>query len=284
MLRGTISPMKRVVLWMGLLAAAILVACSGRGVGPQPFNVLPQSADTTNAMMAASTCTKTPVPTGEGVGYGQINGCDDQFTPSNDVSSGNQPVPYPGGTLPCAPSMITNKYHVHAFVGIIVNGKQIALADGAGMYKPQGDFTFTPPPGQTWKPIPNWTEYANCYYQLHTHDASGVVHIEDGNFAQAPFTSHFMLGTFFDVWKQTLSTTQIGPFIAPSGTTVHAYVAQPKTVVGTIPNQCPSTSRCPYIAYNGNPRSIPLESHTTIWLVIGAPPASFPPIVYNTEY
>lgn len=275
--------MKRAVLWTGLVAAAVLVACSGRGVSPQSSNVLPQSADINNGTLAAGTCTKTPVPTGEAVGYGQINGCDDQFTPT-DGSPSNQTVSSPAGSLPCASSMITNKYHVHAFVGFIINGKQIALADGAGMYKPQGDFTFTPPPGQTWKPIPNWTEYANCYYQLHTHDASGAVHIEDGNFAQAPFTSHFALGTFFKIWGQALSTTQIGPFIAPAGTTVHAYVAQPTTVVGTVPNQCPSTSRCPYRLYGADPRSIPIESHTTIWLVIGAIPASFPPIVYFTEY
>lgn len=62
--------------------------------------------------------------------------------------------------------MSESNYHVHAFVGIIVNGKQIALPDGLGMKSPGADSGGV-------------TSTASCFYYLHTHEASGVVHIED---------------------------------------------------------------------------------------------------------
>ena len=41
-----------------------------------------------------------------------------------------------------------------------------------------------------------------CLYWLHTHDATGIVHIE------SPDTRTYTLGQFFDVWGQPLSATR----------------------------------------------------------------------------
>jgi hypothetical protein len=41
-----------------------------------------------------------------------------------------------------------------------------------------------------------------CIYSLHTHDTSGIVHIE------SPDNRSYTLGNLFDIWGQRLSTTQ----------------------------------------------------------------------------
>ncbi len=53
---------------------------------------------------------------------------------------------------------------------------------------------------------------------LHTHDTSGVIHIESA--ADVPFT----LGQLFTEWGQPLSANQIGPITAGSGEQVRLYV------------------------------------------------------------
>jgi hypothetical protein len=43
-----------------------------------------------------------------------------------------------------------------------------------------------------------------AFYYLHTHDDTGVIHIE------SPTSTEYTLGQFFAEWNQTLSSTQIG--------------------------------------------------------------------------
>lgn len=88
-----------------------------------------------------------------------------------------------------------------------------------------------------------------CLYWLHTHSTDGVIHVE------APETREFMLGQFLDVWQQTLtnSTTFFGSI---SNLNATAYVNGEK--------------------FEGDYRSIPLESLKEIVLVYGTPPANIP--------
>jgi hypothetical protein len=44
-----------------------------------------------------------------------------------------------------------------------------------------------------------------CLYWLHTHDTSGIVHIE------SPDARTYTLGQFFDIWGRPLSATRAGP-------------------------------------------------------------------------
>lgn len=72
-------------------------------------------------------------------------------------------------------------YHVH--VSIYINGKAVTI------------------PAQVGIPQTNDPNTA-CFYWMHTHDTSGVVHIE------APVQHDFMLGNFFHIWSQQFSQLQ----------------------------------------------------------------------------
>lgn len=122
-------------------------------------------------------------------------------------------------------------FHIHAHLAIYVNGTQKLLPYGVGIVPPyQLQQTSDGP----------FVAGGSKYYWLHTHDETGVIHIE------SPVQRTFTLGNFFDVWKQPLSATQVGPDKGK----VSAYVNGK--------------------AYTGDPRNIPLNAHAVIQLSVGA--------------
>jgi hypothetical protein len=90
-----------------------------------------------------------------------------------------------------------------------------------------------------------------CLYWLHTHDATGIMHIE------SPDTRTYTLGQFFDVWGQPLSATKAA-----------SLSGKLKVFVGTG-------------RVSGDPRSIVLKPHELITIeqgrTIAPPPFQFPP-------
>ncbi len=98
---------------------------------------------------------------------------------------------------------------------------------------------------------------SGCIYWLHTHDRSGVIHIE------APASQSetaFTLGDFFDVWGQPLDSTHVANLaLTPS-----------QTLVVFLDGQ----------RYGGDPRSVPLRPHAQITLEI-TPPLVDPPPAYS---
>jgi hypothetical protein len=79
---------------------------------------------------------------------------------------------------------------------------------------------------------------------LHTHDETGVVHLES-NQADATFT----LGEFFDVWGLKLSPTCIGGYCETGDKTLHVFVdGKP---------------------YRGDPRTLRLEDQEEIVIAYG---------------
>jgi hypothetical protein len=90
-----------------------------------------------------------------------------------------------------------------------------------------------------------------CLYWLHTHDATGIMHIE------SPDTRTYTLGQFFDVWGKPLSATRAGPLHGP----LKVFVGRARV--------------------SGDPRSIVLKPHELITLETGRtvtpPPFAFPP-------
>jgi hypothetical protein len=87
-------------------------------------------------------------------------------------------------------------YHIHAHLAIFVNGAQKNIPYGVGIIPPYSLDTSSGSP---------FVSGGSAYYYLHTHDETGIIHIESPN-------SHvYTLGNFFDVWKQPLSPTQVGP-------------------------------------------------------------------------
>ena len=120
-------------------------------------------------------------------------------------------------------------YHVHAHLAVYVNGQPRAIPYGIGIKQPVPEQTSAGP----------FVVQGDCFYWIHVHDLSGVIHIE------SPTQRTYTLGQFFDVWGQPLSSTQVGPASGP----VTAFV-----------NGAP---------YQGDPRSIPLTAHQVIQLDVG---------------
>jgi hypothetical protein len=89
----------------------------------------------------------------------------------------------------------------------------------------------------------------SCLYWLHTHSANGIIHIE------AAETREFLLGQFIDVWEQTL-TNSTAFFDSVSDMPVTAYVDGQR--------------------FEGDYRTIPLESLREIVLAYGTPPEDIP--------
>lgn len=87
-----------------------------------------------------------------------------------------------------------------------------------------------------------------CLFWLHTHSTDGVIHVE------SPTKKQFTLGQFLDIWNQTGSSK--GLFSAVEGKPVTAYVN------GT--------------QFQGDYRSIPLESRQEITMAYGKPPSEIP--------
>lgn len=70
-------------------------------------------------------------------------------------------------------------YHVHAHLSMYINGQQVQIPQGLGIASDQ-----------------------SCYYWLHTHDTTGVIHIE------SPSQQTFTLGTFFKEWNNVFPQLQ----------------------------------------------------------------------------
>ena len=138
-------------------------------------------------------------------------------------------------------------FHVHAHLAIYVNGEQKLVPYGIGIVAPYQLQTI--PPGEPAAGT-SFVGGGSKFYWLHTHDESGVIHIE------SPAQKTYTLGQFFDEWGQQLGPNQVGPNTGK----VTAYVN------GKV--------------FSGNPRDIPLDAHNVIQLDLGktvAPqPFSFP--------
>ena len=159
-------------------------------------------------------------------------GGDALLAPSGDAA---QSGPVDGITCDTSEQLL---FHIHAHVAVYVGGCQKLIAAGVGIGPP---LTFD-----------NGSVVGgSCFSWLHTHDETGIIHIE------SPVQRTFTLGDFFDVWGQPLSATQVGP---AKGTVTATLDGQP---------------------FTGDPRTIPLDAHAVVQLDVGAPlvapqPFTFP--------
>jgi hypothetical protein len=122
-------------------------------------------------------------------------------------------------------------YHVHAHLDVFVNGTHRLVPGGIGINMDD--------PGCAQA----------CISPLHTHDVSGIVHIESAT------PRSFTLGQFFTEWGVRLDKNCVGTYCTP-GTPVAVYV-------GGKP-------------VSGDPRTIELTDQREIAIVIGTPPAQIP--------
>jgi hypothetical protein len=138
------------------------------------------------------------------------------------------PTPPPATNVPCGPSEVFTR-HEHAHLTIVVRGQLRPVPASIGISATQ-----------------------ICW--LHTHDASGIIHVEAGD--QRTFT----LGDFFAVWRQPLGQTVVDGERAGSGEALRATVNQQ--------------------AHAGSPESIVLSDRQDIVVQLGPPFVQIPAYVW----
>ena len=110
--------------------------------------------------------------------------------------------------------------HIHAHLDVIVDGRPVAVPANIGI-----------------------DEENDAISPLHTHDTTGVIHIE------SPEKTTFTLGQFMTEWDVALDRGRIGGLTTGGGNELHAYVNGREV--------------------NGDPAAITLSAHDEIALVYG---------------
>jgi hypothetical protein len=142
------------------------------------------------------------------------------------------PTPSHAPNVPCGPSEVFTR-HDHAHLTILIHGQIKTVPAFVGI-----------------------TATSICW--LHTHDTSGIIHIEAGD------RRAFTLGDFFAEWGQPLSQSTIDGERAGSGESVQATL-----------NQLPE---------HGDLTAIVLSNHEDIVLQLGPPFLQLQPYVWPPGY
>jgi hypothetical protein len=82
--------------------------------------------------------------------------------------------------------------HIHPYVRIIIDGKNVTIPGAIGIENP------LPEGSSTWGEVYSGGS-ASCFEPVHTHDSSGLIHIE------SPDNQNYTLRDFFNIWAQTYS-------------------------------------------------------------------------------
>jgi hypothetical protein len=120
-------------------------------------------------------------------------------------------------------------FHIHAHLSMYIDGQPVQIPQNMGIASDN-----------------------SCLYWLHTHDTSGVIHIE------APANHTFTLGNFFDEWANQFSSLNY-----PSQLDLNGWTAY---VDGKL--------------YTGDFHKIPLGAHMLITLAYNTPNPKIDP-TYN---
>jgi hypothetical protein len=206
---------KRITAISLAIATSIAFACSSDSTQPTP-----PSGPAFGALQ--------PIEAGEMIGA--------QTYAAGDSSAGGQGAPVDG--IAC--DTTTPVQHIHVHLTLIANGQQRAIPLAVGVDDP-----FI---------LQNFVVAAGCYYWLHTHDATGIVHIE------APVTTTFNLGQFFAIWGEPLASDNVAGFTG----TVTAYVDS--------------------TLYTGDLGAIDFQEHRQITLIVGTVPDTIPMYAFPADY
>jgi hypothetical protein len=240
-----------------LALCAILATASA--CGGRTSSAIPSAPDSGVAPIMQQTASMTPdVLAPVVISQGAVNGADNLFTPRDgDTASGGQGQIVDG--IKCSSTMPDN-YHIHFYLGIVNEGRLIAIPDAIGMKNP----------GAASKGFINT---ASCFYNIHTHDASGMIHLESAS--NAPLSQVvYYLRNLLDIWGVPHSATRFGPFAGP----IHVYVG--KVPLGQVKVHS-------YNAYTGPYSALGLHSHEVIWIEIGKTyytASQLPSVEFYTEY
>lgn len=186
----------------------------------------------------ASTTTTGLIGTGDGPGAAGPPAPGGSTTTTSDAAAPGRQISAPWAAptrnvsalirragLPALPNERL-EYHIHSHLDVFVDGKPQTVPPDLGIDRAAG--VLSP---------------------LHTHDAEGIIHVE--NDKEADFT----LGQLFVQWDVRLDAACVGSYCR-STTPVKYYVDGAE--------------------YTGDPTKILFEQHREIAIVIGAPPADIP--------
>lgn len=140
---------------------------------------------------------------------------------SSSSSSASSNSPYAALNGVSCDSTEQLNYHIHAHISIYINGNAVQIPGNIGI-----------------------ANDGSCFYWLHTHDTSGIIHIE------SPTKKIYTLGQFSQLWGQRFSELQY-PIELDQNTDWQVYVNGK--------------------AYKGDFHSIPLEAHTLVTLAYNSP-------------
>ena len=108
---------------------------------------------------------------------------------------------------------------------------------------------------------------SSCIYWLHTHDTSGVIHVET---PVNEVATTFTLGDFFSIWGQPIDATHAGPASVASGHSMRVWV-----------QDGPSGSAK---SWSKNPGAIPLRNCESITIDIGPDGSAAPKYDFPTAF
>jgi hypothetical protein len=183
------------------------------------------------------------------------------------------------------PAASTSTYSTHAFVGIYYNGTEYSLPQAIGMNNPTE-------PIVSGHPNDNYeVETQTCEYNVHTHDYTGLIHIEDVRYPQSTATTSPLpyaptLQTLFDLWGVQVTSSGITvPGQAPLSGPVAIYHGTPGSDRG--PHGAPVTDA--YVQAS-SPADVSLGFHRTVWIVVGPMPTlpdgvtGLPQVEWRVQY
>ncbi len=215
--------------WLLALVAASLTACGGGGGGGSPSPSPPPAPapppappppSSPGAPPLSSTVTDLTTPSRIGAVHWS----------NGNTANGGQGSAVDG--IECLPNM-PDDYHVHAYLGIYLNGDLLAVPQSVGM-----------------------VASPRCFYALHTHDASGQVHVE------ATAAGTYTLGQLFNIWGQPLEATNVAGL---TGNPVEVFVVENGTVTKV----------------DSNWGAIELTSKKMIHIVVGTHPSELRNITWT---
>ena len=133
--------------------------------------------------------------------------------------------------------------HDHAHLDVIVDGNKVTVPGGVGLAGPVDRGSCKPPVGDCATGHFFTAEVANS--PLHTHSASGLIHIEPDR------AGTYTLGEFFDEWGVRLDASCVGGYCTGGGKELRVYLDGRRA--------------------SGDPRGIALTNHQEIAVVFGGP-------------
>jgi len=139
--------------------------------------------------------------------------------------------------LTCEVNMIET-YHVHTHLSIFLNGEALAVPGQIGIVPLQAG--------------------GHCFYNLHTHDKSGKLHVE------APAPGLFTLGQLFSIWGQPLEGSNVAGI---TGLPVVVYVTDAGVVTQAT----------------GDWHDIELTSHREVTIQIGTAITEIPNFTWSAN-